>query len=379
MLSRVRSQSKGIKGADMAAIRRIFSILMIFLALPALAQVKPRLGVSIPLSGEAGATYGTDMRNFFLFANEKLTGNRYELIFEDDKCSGKEAVTAAQKFIHIDRVSAVIGFACSGATLSAAPLYEKSKVFTLVTFASSPKIAEAGDYIFRTFPSDWDAARLLYEHSLAHYRKIAVLSELGDYAQDLKNSLVAWNKDARLEIMTEDYMPQTTDFRTLLLKLKSQNPQAIFINSQTEAGFAVILKQLKALQPGLPVLGAYWPGSASLQQTAGNDLEGVAYVETPSLAEILTPEGNTLYQEYLKKFGPIRSTEALFATSFEGLRALDQGLRSGQELRKYFYNTAFNGIFGPFSFDNRGEIKGITLVLKKIINGKAATFPRLPM
>lgn len=54
----------------------------------AIAEERPRIGISIPLTGET-STYGNDMRKTFVFANEKLTHNRYELIFEDDLCDGE--------------------------------------------------------------------------------------------------------------------------------------------------------------------------------------------------------------------------------------------------------------------------------------------------
>ena len=48
------------------------------------AQERVKIGVSTALSGDA-ATYGLDIKDALLFANEKLTDNSYELVFEDDR------------------------------------------------------------------------------------------------------------------------------------------------------------------------------------------------------------------------------------------------------------------------------------------------------
>jgi len=102
-----------------------------------------KLGVSSALSGDA-ATYGLDIKDALLFANQKYGDGRYEFVFEDDRCSGRDAVSVAHKLIDIDKVDAVLGFACSGAALAALPIYEKAHIPVMVTTASSPKIRDAG-------------------------------------------------------------------------------------------------------------------------------------------------------------------------------------------------------------------------------------------
>jgi len=325
-----------------------------------------KIGVVSPLSGDA-ATYGQDLQDFLRFADSKLGKNRFELIFEDDKCSGKEAVTAANKLINVDRVRYTIGFACSGATLAALPLYERAKILTMVAFASSPKIRDAGDYIFRIYPSDAAAGAILADYVSANQKSVAILSEQTDYAQDLKNAFISSAGGSRLKISFEDFLPDTSDFRAILLKLKSQNAESIFINPQTERGMAVILKQLREIKWKPAIYGAYWPASPSLKAIAASDLEGIVFVDTPALDAILDQAGRNLLLQYKNGGGKIRSTEAVFATAFEGYRALTEAISSSPDPKKYLYDTKFNGIFGPYSFDSFGEVQGISLILKKIL------------
>ncbi|RIL04558.1 MAG: hypothetical protein DCC75_12490, partial [Proteobacteria bacterium] len=117
------------------------------------SQPKIKVGVSSALLGGA-ASYGLDIQDAVRFADEKLGKGRFELIFENDNCTGKDAVSVAQKFTQIEKVDVAIGFACSSAALSAAPIFERAKIPVLITSASSPKIAHAGEFIFRTILSD---------------------------------------------------------------------------------------------------------------------------------------------------------------------------------------------------------------------------------
>lgn len=335
------------------------------------AQKEPEpiiIGVSTALSGGA-ATYGQDIRDAVFYAAGKLGRKHYRILIEDDRCDPKTAVSIAHKFVNIDHVVAVIGPACSGSVLSAAPIYEKAKVLVMVTNASSPAIADAGDYIFRTQPSDQKLSELIINHISTRHAKLGILSEETEYAQTIEAHLLRRGNAKSLEIIREDYYPETSDFKPLILKLKRSGIDSLYINSQNESSFANILKQIRGLQWFVPVFGAYWPGSPSLLEIAKTEAEGVVYADTPSLDDILNVRGRSLFREYKAKFGTMRSTESVFATTFEGFRALHLALHSGTDPRQFLYTSEFNGIFGPYRFDENGEIDGLDFSLKVIKNG----------
>jgi branched-chain amino acid transport system substrate-binding protein len=327
------------------------------------------IGVSVPLSGDS-AVHGTDIQSFLRFANETLAENRYDFRFEDDKCSPKDAVAAANKLVHVEKVRYVLGFACSGAILAAAPIFEQARIPVIVTFASSPRIRDAGEYIFRTFPSDAVAGQKLYAYARKKHRTMAILSEQTDYAQDLKSAFAGSNSGGDLEVIVEDYLPGTSDFRTSLLRLKSKNPEALFIITQGERAFATILDQLEVLRWRPQIYGAYWPGSLSLQRLAGAKLNGTVFVDAPPLDGILNEGGKALLKKYQDGGGGMHTTETLFATTVEAFRALDAAIRSNTSPEKFLSHEEFNGVFGRYRFDERGEISGLSLVLKRIEQGR---------
>ena len=81
-----------------------------------------KIGATLPLTGDA-ASYGLPLKNAIETAvshiNDKMGGvggRKLEVVYEDDKCAGKDAANAIQKLINIDQVKWVIGGACSGAT-----------------------------------------------------------------------------------------------------------------------------------------------------------------------------------------------------------------------------------------------------------------------
>lgn len=344
---------------------------LIILCLPflCLADQKIKIGVPTALSGGA-ATYGTDIKNALLFANQHLFGNRYEFIFEDDRCSGKEAVSAVQKLINQDKVKYVIGFACSGAMLAAAPILEKAQVLTISPSASAPAISQAGDYMFRTWPSDIGASKALLNFIKGKHKHMAILTEETEYAKGLEQSFLEQSAADKLKVLTETYLPGDSDIRTQLLKIKNEGADGLFINTQDEAGYALVLKQLREASLSFPVYGAYWPGSASLLSVAGSQAEGVIFADLPSLSDILSADGRKVFADFEKEYGKPNSAETVFACSVEALRSLDQAILSGQDPKSYLYQASFDGIFGSWGYDKNGDVKGLDQVMKVIKNGQ---------
>lgn len=331
-----------------------------------------KIGVSTALTGGA-ANNGQDIRDVMLFANERIAKNRYELVVEDDKCSGKEAAGIAHKFAHVDKVAAVIGFACSGAALAAAPVYEQAKIPVIVTCGSAPGVPKSGEYIFRTTVDDAQSAKALYTYAQARHKTVGILSEDTEYAQRLRDAFVQENSGGKLRLVLDSYPPGTYDFKSVLMRMRGARPEALFLNPQSEDTLAIMVRQLSELNWPLPLYGAYWPASPAFLSAVQTHADGIIFSDTPDLANVLTEEGNSVYADYRKQYGPMRSTEAVFITTYEAFRAVDQALKSGKDPRQYLQETSFQGLFGPFRFDENREIVGLSISLKKIVNGKPVT------
>lgn len=338
------------------------------------APEKVRIGVSTALTGEA-ATWGLDIQAVLRFANRKLARDKYDLVFEDDRCTAKDATTAAHKLVQIEKVPYVIGFACSNTILSAAGIYQQARVPVMVVSASSPRISTLGHGVFRSFPSDAGAAKRLCEHiKMKGLHSLAILSRQTDYSQDFRESFQKSCPPAAIAQPSEDYLPDDQDYRSALTLLRSKKPQGLFINSGWEEDFVRALKQARQIGWDVPVYGAYFPGSPALLKLAGKDAEGIEFVDTPPVTEVLTPEGRTLYAEFTAEFGELRSNQALFLSTFEGFRALSQAIESGADVAEFLGTQKFSGIFGGYRFDAQGDITGIPFQIKKIQNGKPAPY-----
>ena len=212
------------------------------------------VGAVVPLTGD-GASYGVPIRRAGELAVEEINaaggiaGKQVSVVWEDGKCEGKEATSAAQKLINVDQVKVIMGGVCSSETLAMAPLAETAKVLVVSPSATSPDITAAGDFIFRTSPSDAAAGSVAaeYAYSKMGAKKAAVISQTTDYAQGLRKVFTTRFKALGGEVVADEtYNAGDTDMRTQILKVKTGAPDVIYLLPQADVSGILILKQLKA-------------------------------------------------------------------------------------------------------------------------------------
>ena len=325
-----------------------------------------KIGVSLPLSGPY-ADVGNQIQSILMFALKKYGGNRYSLAIENDQCEEGPAAAAAKRLVEMHKVSVVIGFACSESALGAAPILEEARIPTMIVYASSAKLKNAGEFIFRTWPSDIAAATTLYQYAARHDHGIALFTEQSPVASEFSDLFQAANIRGNVEMRTEEFFPGTTDFRNMIVRTKAWSPDAVFISSQNERGFANALRQLREYKWKGAIYGAYWPGSPALQKDVKELLNGVIFVNAPPLTLLIRNDGWPARYEYNR---PLLEPEAVFGSTIEAFRALDAAINSGKDVRDYLYNSRFTGVIGDYSFDRNGEIVGFNPLVQEIRNGK---------
>lgn len=57
--------------------------------------------------------FAQEIKNSFIVANELIGQGKFELAFEDDRCSPREAVTVVRKLLDLGRVDLVTGGYCN--------------------------------------------------------------------------------------------------------------------------------------------------------------------------------------------------------------------------------------------------------------------------
>lgn len=292
-----------------------------------------KVGFIGPLTGDA-AVYGQPEQNTIALAVDKLNsagginGQQVQIIYEDGKCSGQDATNAAQKLVNVDGVQAIIGGFCSGETIPVVPVAAQAKVVVLSPGASSPKLTGISPYFFRDYPSDASQATIYADvaYNKKGWRTVAVMQEQTDYATALNDAFSKNFSGFGGKTIVQAFPSTATDFRSFLTTLKAQNPDALFVDTQTPAVSARIFDQLKQLgwKPALLVDDAT-AGDPDTIKKYSAQLEGAITAEfLPSTTD---PQYMAFIDAYKAKYGDVPPYQNYMATVYDAVNLLAAGIK----------------------------------------------------
>lgn len=340
------------------------------------------LGVIFPLTGDM-ATAGLPMQKAVKLAVDRLnaqagTGKKINVIFEDGKCNGEDAATAAQKLINIDHVSAIIGGTCSGETLGFAPIANEKKVIVISPSATSPDIStKGGPYIYRFAPSDALAGKVAAAYAIndLNFKRAAVISENTDYAQGLRKTFVTSFKLLGGEVVVDEaYNTGVTDFRTQALKIKNANVDVIYVIPQSAAPGLNILKALSDQQIKAKRLTAEAMLSRDAAKENANVMEGLVGFEAffqedaPAAQEFIQAYKDVYHEELAYPFYMSNSYSEVFLLK----DLLDKNNGDTEKVRDALDRLKHwtGGSSSDVSLDESGDIQWRTYAVKEVKDGK---------
>lgn len=344
-----------------------------------------RVGFVGPLTGNAAA-FGLPIQKSVMLAEEEINrnggihGKRIKVIYEDGKCDPKEAVTAIQKLINVDHIVMSI-VSCSGEVLAVAPIVNEKHIPIISPIASVPDITtKGGEYTFRLYPSDALAGKVAAQYATEdlHAKKVAVISENTDYAQGLRGAFTTSFKSAGGEVAFDEvFNSGTIDFRTLALKIKDAQVDAIYVVPQTPTSGIIVVKALKDQGLTQPLLtGEALIGDAIVKDNKGV-LEGIrsfdVYFDEQSAGR------KHLVEAFRQKFQEELAFPSLMMDGYTSLYLVKEMLeKQGEDGQKIQQGLATlthwkGGALDDVTFDQYGDIKWDAYALKEARNGKAET------
>lgn len=325
-----------------------------------------KVGVIAPLSGPV-ASWGGDTRKALELANSTFGDGTIELVFEDGRCLGKDAATAAQKLVSVDKVQFAM-VVCTEEMLASAPIFDRAKVTVVAPGATAASISGISPYVFRTWPSDAFGAARLAKYMKPRLKKVGVFSEGRGLPQEFAKAFQAAASKEGLEVVVESYFSEDQDYRSALTRLLSSGVQGVLINSDSEASFINVLRQFRQLSKEVPVFGNLVGSSKSFRDAVGSLAEGLVYYDVP----IISGQGadSNLGKEFERAHGLPASSPYMVASSISALRVVREIIRNGGDPRDFLLSNSFESAIGKFSFTKEGDIAGIYPSLKMIQSGK---------
>ena len=205
------------------------------------------------------------------------------------------AIASYEKLAYSDNVIAIVGPVFTSPALAVAQRCMEDGIVMISPSATHKDVTnqertnpDGKNYVFRTVPSDslQSEVAAYYFYQVLGYRNLAMLYAMNDYSQGLANGLEETFTSLGGKIVaSETCMVGDKDFRTQLARIKSANPEAVYIPNYTVED-AQILEQGAQLGVG-PYLSSDGFSDPMIYQLAGDYTDGVVYVG-PAQAEAST-------------------------------------------------------------------------------------------
>ncbi len=338
----------------------------------------------LPLTG-AGAQYGENCRKGIDLAvaehNAKGDGISVRIICEDDKTEPKEAVSAFNKLVSIDRVRAIIGPLPSSNAMAVAPLANREQVVILSPGASTPRLTKAGPFVFRNWQSDAYEAKVMSAYLLKQgVKRIAVFALNNDFGRALSEYFHVQYTAAGGVITAEEFFDQdATEFRTQLLKLQASHPDGLYLLSYPkETGN--IVNQARQIGFAVPVYGVAAMEDPTLLKIAGENADGIVYTKA------VEPTANDpVYDHFVKSYRDSYGEDpGLIAdTGYDAVGMLLLAIKNASKpdspslAQSLGQIRDYSGASGQMSFDENGDIIK-PVGLKTVKDGKFIWLDKSP-
>ena len=242
------------------------------------------IGANLELSG-AVATYGSSIAEGIDLAVEEINesggidGMQIKVTKVDNKSDAAEATNGAIKLTSQDQVTAIIGAATSGNTLAQAEIANDTETILLSPSATAPNVTvnedgSLNEYVFRTSYIDPFQGTIAANFALDELgvKTAAIYADnASDYAKGLGEAFKETFEAGGGEIVAEEaYVAKDTDFKSTLTRIKSAEPEFVFIPGYYEE-VGLIVKQAREIGIDVPLMGADGWDSPTLLELAGAD------------------------------------------------------------------------------------------------------------
>lgn len=337
-----------------------------------------KIGVSTILTSDWAALGDNIVKSAQLAVDEVnvrggINGRPLTLYVVDAGLDSKTGLSAAQKLVNVDGVKYIIGGTSSNGTLAAAPLVNESKVVYMTPVTGGKNVDEAGEYIFRVANGDQLAGRDLANAAMRlGFKKVALVTEVTEYTFDIQKSF-AETYQGEL-VVNEEFQPGTTDFRTLVAKVKATSPDALVVLSQTGVAGAHFVKQSRDAGVDAHLFTDFtFIANSNAKEIVGS-FDGVYYVD-PAYA----PESETtkaVFAAYEAKYGTQPFIPFHTASTYDSVMILAQAISEvgddSEKVHDWLLTNvqSYSGLMGTYSLDEHGN-SDLGFVVKRAVGDSA--------
>jgi branched-chain amino acid transport system substrate-binding protein len=352
----------------MCKFRRIGFLSLAILGLVALGcSSDVKVGVVLSETGTM-ASYGQKVKNGIDLAADEINadggirGGQVQLIYRDDQTNKERAKQVTTELIDQEGVRVIIGGVSSPMTLAIAPICESKRTILISPSSSAPEISQAGDYIYRNYPSDilegMAMAKFARDLGLERIALFALNNEWGSGLQPVFTQEYESKYREVIKAYTFDD-GQTAEFPGWVDEVKELDPDGIYIAAYVNE-MAELLRQIDAAGVDTVIMGS---GALinDLIRRAGEAAEHLIYPQ-PTGFDVDSPEPavRAFVDSYRAKYK--EDPDVFAAHGYDALKLIALAMENADgshpdDVRIGFSSIKdYNGAAGLTDFDENGDV-----------------------
>ena len=307
-----------------------------------------------PLAQDAaGFEYGA--LQAIIDLNAAQSDTVFEAVVADSGCDGTVGAAAAQSLVDAN-VVAVVGAACSGASMAANAVLSAAGIPMISYASTNPSLSDADAYpnFFRVVPSDAiqgpAAAAMMVE---AQASNPAILHMTNDYGSGFADAIEsAWNGSVCAKI---GYAETATDISTEVSQIDAAGCDSIFMVSYvTDA--AMILNEVSAQNLSVMLFSGDGPAGEGLLVELSDDL-------VASNLSVTAPRAGSSFGDFEARYvaSGIPSIKQYVLTAYDGVSIVGKAYNTDSadmDASIRAVGTGYEGASGLHTFLANGDVGG---------------------
>lgn len=296
-----------------------------------------KIGGNFEMTGGI-ATFGQSSANGAKLAFKEINatggvlGKQIAFIVADNKSEPSESTSAATKLITQDKVVALLGAVASSNTLAASQVAHDNKIPFISPTSTNEKVTvengKVKEYAFRACfidPFQGTVMANFAAKSIKAKTAAVYIDNSSDYSKGLAQAFEeSFVKNGGKIVAKEAFLQKDQDFKATLTKIKSVNPEVIYIPGYYEE-VGKIVKQARELGITVPLMGGDGWDSPKLAEIAGVAALKDGYFSNHYSPEDKDPRVTKFVEAYKKEYGQV--PDALAALGYDAALMLVDAIK----------------------------------------------------
>jgi len=252
-------------------------------------------------------------------ANGGVLGKQIQIVTADNKGEPSESANAMTKVITQDKVVAITGFTVSSCGIAGSAVAEDNKIPFVAAATVNPRVTvdektgKVKEYTFRacfidSFQGTVGANFAL--NTLKKSKSAIMVDNSSDYSKGLAQIFKdVFTKGGGQVVVEEAYLQKDQDFKSVLTKIKAQNPEIIYLPGYYD-DVGKIIKQARELGITVPILGGDAWDSPRLVELGSPEALNNTYFTNFYSTQDTSPASQAFVTAYQKEYNQLPDSMA---------------------------------------------------------------------